>query len=294
MDASSLSLLLALRLPQGQRIWSSLPLRYLSWGALLAALEEQDTFSGLLDLRPPAGLRARLLFAEGRFLCGAQLQGQAVAAVSLDRALLPWASDLALVADLLPLPAPACAVLDGLLPVSEALRLQDASDLVERGFRGLLTWQQGGARHDQIWDQQPLTPLQLPPGSVVQLRPSPSRSAAVEPALGEWRAWLEASLPRLFGPGTEQVWRLSALQLAERYPVLDPFAAELVWEDGALVAEESLPPSEYGPALRALFPLMLRRAQIDPASAAARLADLVPVHSQVWRALGLAPAGAGG
>lgn len=179
MDASSLSLLLALRLPQGQRIWSSLPLRYLSWGALLAALEEQDTFSGLLDLRPPAGLRARLLFAEGRFLCGAQLQGQAVAAVSLDRALLPWASDLALVADLLPLPAPACAVLDGLLPVSEALRLQDASDLVERGFRGLLTWQQGGARHDQIWDQQPLTPpARRPPHPPAALPGRSGRCAA--------------------------------------------------------------------------------------------------------------------
>jgi hypothetical protein len=222
---------------------------------VLADLAARPGFSGALELNQGA-TRARALWADGEFL-GAHddhtdhdLTGALRAVPRADVSLLQLDPAVARLVWSCRTSTPATAEQDW-----ASLR----PSLVDRVFTGVVRALGG----DSFWQAGTRLsgPEPLSNERVVLLTPS-VRDVRPDDILQFYNTVLAAAA---HVTPIEAAWRASALDLADDHPCLDPFAREVVYENGRLSLGVPVPPDELLPALRDAARLSLRRAGRRPA-----------------------------
>jgi len=238
--------------------YTALPTDYWPWPEVLADLAARPNLSGALELSQGEA-RARALWADGEFLGAHDARtdhdlGGAMLA-------LPRASvSLLLLDPVVARLAWRCRDVDPVPAGQDWTGLRSA--LEERAFSGVVRALGG----DSFWQQgvRVSGPEPLATERVSLLTPG-VRDVSPEEIVRFYGAVLGAA-SRLFA--VESVWRASALELADDHPCLDPFAREVIYENGQLSLGTRVPTDELLPALRDATRLTLRRAGHRPSNLA--------------------------
>lgn len=236
--------------PREQTIYAFLPTDYWPWSEVLQDLAQRSGMSGALELRQGA-VRARMLFAEGAVL-GAHSES-----ADADLATLMWMMPRAAVS-LVSLP-PAVARLAWQCRVAEA-QVAGATwqtlraNLKFKAFTGIVRSSAG----DSYWQSGVMIGGAEPAEADVVTLLAPSLEAISNTAIVEFYSQALSITSR--SVAAESLWRASALDLADDHLCLDPFAREVVYENGKLAVTQDVSPEELLPALRDAFSLLLQKA----------------------------------
>ncbi|PYE55717.1 hypothetical protein [Deinococcus yavapaiensis] len=236
--------------PREQSIYAFLPTDYWPWSEVLQDLAQRSGMSGALELRQGA-VRARVLFAEGTVL------GAYSESADADLATLMWMMPRAVVSLVSLSPAIArlawqCRVADA--QVANAPWSTLRATLKFKAFTGVVRSSVG----DSYWQAGVMIGGPEPTEHDVVTLIAPSLEAISNTTILEF--YNQALSITAKSVAAENLWRAAALDLADDHLCLDPFAREVVYENGKLAVTHDLAPEELLPALRDAFSLLLDKA----------------------------------
>lgn len=262
--------------PHDRPAYAALSTDFWPWSEVFADLSARTPWSGALELRQGEHF-ARAVWAEGVAL-GGHMGGSDhdlhQLALALPRAEVSLYVLDAHVARL----AWQCRAAEVQYAASEWLKVR--ADLTFRAFTGVVR----AAAGDSYWQSGVRVSGPEPTAGDRVTLLTPALGAVTNESVIEFYNVALAVAARTVD--VEAHWRASVLELAEDHLCLDPFAREVVYEQGRLVLALDVPADELLPALRAAYSLTLRRA----GKAVAELPlDALRVHP-LWALSGLGEA----
>lgn len=237
-------------LPHDQAAYSAISTDFWPWPEVFADLDRRDHFSGVLEIRHLRH-RARALWLDGAPL-GGYSEDAEVDLAELARVFPRASLDLySLDADVALL-AWQCRQSD--LQSEKTLWDEVKAGQILKGFSGIIR----AASGDSFWQAGQHLEGPVPqPGEQVVLVEAPRKAISSESVIEFYNSAFGAAARHFDVSGH---WRASALELADEHLCLDPFAREVVYENGQLQLVNSVSADELLPALRDAYALMLVRA----------------------------------
>ena len=245
------------------RFWLPLPSRqplyllstdHYPWSEVCADIEQRPLLSAVLEARQD-GRQGRMMWNTGAALGGFDQTTD----LSLSEFMLAFSRATVQLSVLEPSTVITAWQCRSAQPEAVSETWPDAqAQLASSGFSGALL---GGERGSVISSWQSGRPVagSLPVGGVVYKLSAPQQLRTPE-LIQFWSQVL--ALTAAQNGSAADVWRSSAAELAERHPVLDPFARE-VWLDQLSVrALPDLNVAELRDALLAVFEATLRRLRV--------------------------------
>lgn len=237
-------------IPHDQPAYSEISTDFWPWPEVFADFGRRDHFSGVLELCYQ-DQRARALWVDGAPLGGYTQDAEA---------------DLAELARTFPRASLALYSLDAKVALlawqCRHSELQSETILWDevktgptlQGFNGIIRTPSG----DGYWQAGQLVQGQrAQPGEQVILVAAPRTVISGESVIEFYNAAFAVAARHL---DVAAHWRASALELADEHLCLDPFAREVVYENGQLQLVHKVSAEELLPALRDAYALMLVRA----------------------------------